>query len=467
MKSKFTKKVTRTIEEFNMLKRKDRVLVAVSGGPDSMALLNVLFELKDEYELTLFVAHLNHGLRGDESDRDEQFVKEYVEKMGLPVYIKKVSSEVLKCKGVSLEERARQVRYEYFDELAEELNCQRIALGHTADDQAETILMRFLRGSGIKGLSGIPPVRKKGRIIRPLINVFRDEVIRYLEERKIPYMIDSTNKAQDFLRNRIRQKLIPLIEKEFNQGIKKTLLRLGDLFRVEDELIEEIVKSLKGVAKISKGTATIDLEKFKKLNKGEKLRILRYVLRRLLGDLRQIELIHLEEILEIVRSSKPNQFVYLPRGLLVVKEYNQLKILYNKNVLKRDEFNVPLKINGKTLIGTSGFIIESKLIMKKSLKTLKTDSKTALLDYEKLDSSLYFRNYKHGDRFIPLGSLGSKKLKDFFIDEKVPLTMRYRIPILVSGNQIVWVAGYRIDDRFKVTDKTRQVLKLRIKRMGG
>lgn len=456
------KKVRKTIEKYSMLKNGDRVLIAVSGGPDSIALMNILYELKDEFNLKLIVAHLNHGLRGKESDRDEEFVKDAAKRLNLKCYTKRIKPGMLKEKGVSPEESARRARYKYFEGLVNRLHCNRIALGHNADDQAETILMRFIRGSGLKGLGGIPPVRKNGLIIRPLIEVFRKEIEEFLKKEKIPYVIDSTNKSMDFLRNKYRHKLIPFIEKEFNPNIKKTVLRMAEIFRNEEKFLSEITKSSKNLYRKINDGVVIDLTVLNTFSVAKKLRIIRSAIEELSGNLLHFGHVHFYDILKISENQKPNQRLNLPGNLIAIKEYNQLKILFNKNEEITQKFNVTLNINNKTLIPALKCVVESKLILRKDIRRLKTPPDTALLDYDKLEKPLFFRNYCYGDRFFPLGAPGTKKLKDFFIDSRIPLQERYRIPLLISGDKIAWVAGLRIDDRFKVTDETKRVLKLKI-----
>ncbi len=456
------KKVRKTIEKYSMLKKGDRVLIGLSGGTDSMALLHILCKLKGEYNLQLVVGLLNHGLRREESDRDERFVEDVCKKLNIRCYSKKIKSGCLKIKGLSIEESARKARYKYFDELVRRLRCNRIALGHNADDQAETVLMRFIRGSGLKGIGGIPPVRKRGLIIRPLIEVWRSEIEEFLKKEGIPFVLDSTNKSMDFLRNRYRHELIPFIEKNFNPNIKKSLVRMAEIFRKDEELLNEKIKLSESFYKKEAMGIVINLDVFKGLSRGEKLRIIRKAIEDLLGDLRHFNAVHFQDILKVSETQKPNQRIYLPRQLMAVREYKMLKILFNKDGEIKTKFNVKLKINGSTLIPHLNIKIKSKLVLRKEIRTLKVDNNIALLDYDKLKKPLFFRNYFHGDRFIPLGSPGTKKLKDFFIDEKLPLGERYRTPILVSKDKIVWVAGYRIDDRFKVTDETAHVLMLEI-----
>jgi tRNA(Ile)-lysidine synthase len=457
------KNVLGTIEKYSMLRKGDRVLIGVSGGPDSIALLHILLRLKDEYELKLKVGHLNHGLRGEESDRDERFVKNLCKQLKIKCYTKRLKKgELESAKGVSPEESARRARYKYFEWLSKKLKCNRIALGHTADDQAETVLMRFVRGSGLRGLGGIPPVRKNGLIIRPLINLWRKEIEEFLEKEKILFVIDSTNESMKFLRNRLRQELIPYIEKNFNPNIKECLVRMGELFRYDEELLSEFLRTGKNFYEITGDKININLKIFKKLSEPAQLRVIRRAIEEFLGDLRHFQKVHFNDILKIAMGKKPNVKIVLPRDLIAIREYSKLSICYNKNGELMNKFKVKLKINGKTLISALKSTIESEVISRNEVKTLNVSCNMALLDFDKLKKPLVVRTYEHGDRFIPLGSSGSKKLKDFFIDLKIPLEERYRTPILVSNDRIAWVAGLRIDDRFKVTEETKRILRLKI-----
>ena len=460
-------KIKSIIKKYSMLRHGDRVLVGVSGGPDSMALLDILNELKNEFNLQLAVAHLNHGLRGKESNRDEDFVKRMTKIYGLKCYSKKLRRGFLKMKGVSPEESARKARHKYFEFLLKKKRFTRIALGHTADDQAETVLMRFLRGSGLRGISGIPPVRKSGEIIRPLIGIWKTDVKTYLKQKKIDYVIDSTNISQDFLRNRIRNNLIPYLEKNFNPNIKNNLVRMAEIFSMEEKMLDRFTKMIeKDVLLVSGDSAFVNLEKFNLFDRGARIRLIQKAIETILGDLKQFGSAHFENILSLASGSTPNTEIALPRSLICGREYNRIKIYTKKDIKNNklsEKINVKLNINGKTILALSGMTIKSKVVLRNKIKSLIDPDNLAYLDLDKLAEPLFFRNYIDGDRFIPLGSQGSKKLKDFFIDEKVPKDIRRRIPILISGSSIAWVAGYRIDERFRVIRNTKRVLSLEIK----
>ncbi len=301
----FLEKVKTTITKYSLLRPGDCVVVAVSGGPDSVVLLHVLLELRREYGLRLFLAHLDHGLR--EESRDEaRFVKGIAKALKMACCSQRADIiGFCRRKKLSLEEGAREVRYAFLEEAARKARASRIALGHTMDDQAETVMMRLIRGAGPRGLAGIPPVR--GKIIRPLIGTRRNEIIRFLDQNRLPYLLDPSNRDPKFLRNRIRLLLIPLLEREFNPGIIRALARTGQLFTKEG--VKEIRGQhgwggdlrIRGVGKTTK--LVLDLSKFLEYNKRLQREAVREAVKRIRGDLRGIGFIHTESILALVRCT--------------------------------------------------------------------------------------------------------------------------------------------------------------------
>ena len=462
-------KVKETIKKHGMLSSGDRVVVGVSGGPDSVALLHILKELAPRLMISLSIAHLNHRFRGRDSDRDAEYVQELAKKLNLPIIVE--SRDVpafIKKEGLSPEDGARRARYDFFARVAKQIKADKIALGHNADDQAETVLMRLLRGSGREGLGGIPPVRdleaqsQKIQIIRPLIETTRDEIKKYLKENRIKSRLDASNIEPVYLRNRIRLKLLPLLAK-YNPNIKSILVRTAQLLREEDRYLEEIVnRHLKQMIKRrGEEKITLDITKLSSLPSPIQRRLLRESVGLIKGDKLDINLAHIEDILNLSKA-RGRASLDLPGNILVTKEYRRLSIGFKKEK-KVSSFNYFLKVPGITKIPEIGLSFRAK-ILKGTPKTLKEGSKEkAYFDYERLKAPLSLRNREEGDRFQPLGMRGSKKLKDFFMDEKIPFQKRERTPLLLSGKEIIWVVGHRISDRAKVTNKTKKVLMVEVK----
>ena len=488
-------KVRETIKKFEMLSPSDRVVVGVSGGPDSIALLHILKELIPQLKISLSIAHLNHGFRGKESDRDAEYVQELALELGLPVIVE--SRDVpafIKEEGLSPEDGARRARYDFFARVVKRVKANKVALGHNADDQAETVLMRLLRGSGREGLGGIPPVRElkpgsKVKVIRPLIEATREEVEEYLKEQGIKSRLDASNIEPVYLRNKIRLKLLPLLTK-YNPNIKSILVRTAQILGEEDRYLEGIVnRHLKRIVKKGKEGITLDIIKLSSLSLPIQRRILRETLGAIKGNKLDIQLSHIDDVLDLLRV-RGRASLDLPGNILITKEYRRLSLGFKKEE-RAPSFNYSLKVPGITKVPEIGLSFRTKILKERPRALKKALKKRAYFDYEgalslapstkkaritrfssaserlsyygRIKAPLSLRNRETGDRFQPLGMRGSKKLKDFFIDEKIPLKERERIPLLVSGKEIIWVVGHRISDKAKITNKTKKVLIVEVK----
>ena len=460
----FVEKVKKTINKYRMLESGERVIVGVSGGPDSMALLYVLNQIKKRYNVVLKVAHLNHGFRGEEARREAQFVEEMAQKLELPFALRSFDvPSYKKTSSLSSQEAAREVRYQFLEEVREQFKASKIALGHNADDQAETLMMWLLRGSGLRGLSGIPPVRE-GVIIRPLIETTREEIEAFIKERGIPFVIDSSNKETKYLRNRLRHEIFPLLRKHYNPQLIKSLVQTASILRTEDEYLENIAQDLLKDIIVSqeRESVVVDSKGLLALPLAIQLRCLRGVLERIKGDLRRISSTHIYDIIKIVSQDEPHKVLKLPEGIRVEKSYHHLVVKHRQSApppfhyyfdsipdqVRIEEIGKDMKFD--TLEGGE------RLIRKESPYRV-------YLDRGKVIMPLTIRNARPGDRFQPLGMRGEKKIKDFFIDEKVPLKERKRVPILFFGDLLGWVGGMRINHRLRVTRGTRKILRIEIK----
>lgn len=323
-----------TVKKHRMLERKDKVVVCVSGGPDSVALLHALLSLREEMGIVLYLAHLNHKFRQEESDKDQAFVEQLAAKLNLPITAKRVDvPRLVKEKGVSAEEGGREARYEFFFEVARSVGSQKIALGHTKDDQAETVLMRILRGCGLLGLCGIPATREmEGTlIIRPLIEVWRKEIDEFLEENGISFRHDSSNFQPIYFRNRIRSELLPLLEKKYNPNIKEGLANLAENSEVDYAFLEKVGKrKFRASSKVKKNAeVVVDLKRFNAFPKAIQRLIARQSIETLKGDLRRITYQHWKELDELISMRPAGSQVDLPRRVSVLKQGGKL-IFYLK-----------------------------------------------------------------------------------------------------------------------------------------
>ncbi len=451
------KKVNRTIKKHSMLKGGERVLVGLSGGPDSVSLLHILSELREEWRLSLNALYVDHGLRPEKTPCEIDFCAELTERLKVPYSVEKVDVREFSDKeNLSIQEAARHLRYLAFEEHAFQTEADRIATGHNADDQAETLVMRLLRGAGSRGLSGIPPVR--GPLIRPLIMVERSEIERYLDERGIGFVIDASNLKQDYLRNRLRHEVMPLLKK-YNPDLTGTLCRTTDILREENAYMEiAVTKSLMRL--ISRKTVD-KIELFlSPLENMEKV-ILRRALIRAIEEtrgLRGIGFEHIEEIISLIGTGSSGSRIYLPGGIRVIKDYSTL-IITSAEPQKLGEHL--LQVPGETVLREAGLVLISSV---SNDSTGTGDGKTeAAFDFDMLRFPLKVRSRQAGDFFYPSGFGRRKKLQDYFVDEKVPRDMRDSVPLLLSGEDIIWVVGYRMDDRYRISPSCARTLKIIVK----
>jgi tRNA(Ile)-lysidine synthase len=474
------KKVYLTIEGYDLVRKGETVLCAVSGGPDSVAMLHAFRELNElqQMEWKLHVAHVNHGLRGKSSDEDEEFVRGMAEKLKVPCHSGRVDVEGFREKeGKSVEESARELRHGFLQELALKLGAQKIALAHNLDDQAETILHRILRGTGLRGLKGMAPIRVLSRkhdlfVVRPLIEIERYEIEAFLRERGIPYRTDLSNFDTSLTRNKIRHKLFPMLESEFNPRVKMALVKLGQtsgsFYLLLREIANEVYENTKMIS--GEGEVCLSVEEFAKLPPAIQTLIIDRAVKTVLGRVPQLNFEHYLEIISLCGEHAYQKAIRLPRGLEARREGYILKIARPQAAPEPIRFvRRKLKIPGRTVIRKLNLeidaeVLEGKIVVLKDYFKNK-DYTEEIIDYERLAGPLEVRLRKRGDSFVPLGSRGSTKLKKFFIDNKVPKTVRDRVPIVTDEKRIIWVVGYRIGDEVKITDATRKVLKLKVKRL--
>lgn len=457
-------KALKTIRDHDMLAKRDKVVVAFSGGVDSTALIYVLNSLKKELNIKLFAAHLNHKIRGRDSDLDADFARRTAKKLNIPFMLEEFDvPSFAKQNRLNLEDAARRARYEFLEKAAAKVGAGRIAVAHNADDNIETFLMRLVRGTGMKGLTGIPPVR--GKIIRPLIGLFRREIEGYLRSKKITPRIDRTNYETKYLRNRIRRNLIPALE-SYNRNIKELLLQsISTANSIQGFVDLEAGRALKGMVIFkSAGEMRIDINKLLNTDSALRGEVLRQAIEAVKKDLVDISFVHIEDILGQLKKKRaqldlPGVHAYVNKGALSISRSKRPEIAPRAFMHK-------LEIPGEVREG-GNFVIEADVLPSIPLSDLRAkDPYRAYLDYDKIGKPLIVRNRMPGDRFSPLGLKGSKKLQDIFVDQKTDLGERDRIPVIEDGKKIVWVVGYRMSEDAKVTPATRKVVRLSAKNIG-
>ena len=454
----------------------DRMIVAVSGGPDSVCLLHLLKQaLSDQAHHRLHVAHLNHGFR-PEADDEALFVSHLCESWGIPCTVeKRPVSDFCKKNRLSKQEGARLARYAFLDEVAKLRGASWIALGHTADDHIETFLMHLLRGAGAQGLSGIPAMRD-GMIIRPMLTITREAILQELQSNAISFREDPSNQDCHFLRNRVRHELIPML-KTYNPNIKKTLLREVTLLAEENRFIQSHVTPLLERADCTtENRLSFDRNMLRSLPKTLQRRLIRGGIGQLHGNLNGITFDHIEIVLTMI-AGRPNKSFSLPYQLGVDVTESRLSLLRfpDEQVTQTDPVEIPCEIPWSILTSLTSEatpldIFPWKLRLSLSLQT-RTPSLSLLhkgdcsifFDFDTLTPPITIRGWQSGDRFIPLGMQGRhKKVQDFFVDQKIQRVRRHHIPLLVCPKGILWVIGHRMDHRFRVTEQTKRILSIRM-----
>ena len=454
------------IRENRMAVKGQTLLVAVSGGQDSVCLLHVLQQLQPELAIELHAAHLDHQLRGKESTGDAQYVARLAKSLGIPATIEK--RDVLAYRQehhVSLEEAAREVRYRFLAETAAAVGADAVAVGHTLDDHVETILLHLVRGTGTRGLRGLQPVTRRRasgqelKVVRPLLTVRRTETGEYCTRFKLKPRQDATNLSFEPLRNRVRLELLPLL-KNYNSGVVEALQRTAQIAGDDIAHLEKEAARFWPKVAVKKGDVVIlERKALRKLSVSLQRYLFRLAIETAAGNLKDIEARHIEEMVQALEKPAGKQ-ISLPYGLIFTVDYN--RYLLGKDPAALNPFSALkgehlLKVPGKTVI--PGWQIGASVIKPAEMIT-GDDRFTAHFDYNRVAGNLIVRSRQGGDRFQPFGMKETKKIAQFMIDAKIPHDWRDRIPIIACADGILWVAGYRIDERVKVTKRTKKVLRL-------
>lgn len=425
----------------SLVENGDRIVVGFSGGPDSVFLVEMLLKLREKIDFDIVLVHINHLLRGEEAQRDEDFSINYGKSKGLKVFARKINITSLgKEKGLSLEEAGREARYSFYKEVLEKNNGNKIALAHNKDDQIETFMFRLTRGTGLSGLEGI--ATKRDRYIRPISEIYKSEIVNYLDENNISYCIDSTNLENEFTRNSIRIDLIPFIEKRYNPKFKDKIFSLIEEIRDINIFIEKEIEQFSY-------NETINIESILKFPKSIRGKILSKYLYKYGLEVNRKKISLIESILEKGGS----QEISLDSQYILKKEYNILKI-QKINLIKNNIEEVTFTIPNKIKYGD--YIIEAEYVERGE------QNKNCFYTNLKLGDTLIVRGRKDGDKIIPTGMKGEKKLKEIFINEKIGKEKRDSIPLIVHNDNIVWIAGVRGNEKYNSTEK--RCIKLSVRR---
>lgn len=461
---RLTDVVRGTIERYGMLAPGDGVVVAVSGGPDSLALLHLLWSLREAFGLSLHVAHLNHLLRGEAARADAAFVRETAERLGLPVTVEEVPvADLARAEGLSLEEAGRAARYRFFRRVCAAAGARRVALGHTRDDQAETVLMRLLRGAGPAGLAGIPPVRD-GWVIRPLIAVPRAAVEAYCREQGLEPRRDASNESTAFLRNRIRLDLLPRLEALFHPELRASLARTAEILRAEDEWLEaQAEEALSGLCRTEGDRLVLSVDGIERLPLALRRRVVRLAAERAGVAAGALAFDHVERVLALA-VGRTGRGVSLPGGREARRD--QDGIVLGTGPAGAVAFRYEWPVPGSLDVPEAGVRLTADLLEGPPQPAGPAGyggdgREVAVLDADRVPLVLTVRSRLPGDRLRPAGLGGEKKLQDLFVDAKVPRRRRDRVPVVVAGDRVAWVVGQRVDSRAAAGPRTTRRLILR------
>ncbi|MBK5092348.1 MAG: tRNA lysidine(34) synthetase TilS [Actinobacteria bacterium] len=451
-------KALETMKRYRMLAGGERVVVSVSGGPDSVALLFFLSGLTADMGLELFVFHLDHMFRGEESAADAAFVEGLSRQLGLPSRAIAVDvPSIVRGSDRSPQDVARKVRLERLLSYADEVAADRVAPGHTADDQVETFLMRIIQGAGLSGLGGIPPV--SGRIIRPLIDVWRVEVEDYCDNLDVEPRHDSSNLDDTYLRNRVRNRLVPFLEGEFGPGIKEVILREVESLALDKRLVgEQVADAFKRLAVLKDGEVRFDAEEFGQLPGALQRGVLRESWAELMPGESPIAWRHVMGVLGKVVGGQTGARLDLPRSVVAEREYGDIVFRIGKEgealpVVTLDKpGSLPLPGSGMVFSAQEVGIEEVEFGGSPTVEFVRPD----------LRFPLEVRHPAAGDRFEPLGAPGAKKLSDFFTDIKLPRRERKNCWLVLSAGLVVWVVGHRLDDRFRLEGEEKRAMRLSV-----
>jgi tRNA(Ile)-lysidine synthase len=445
-----------TILSRELFKPGDTLIIGLSGGADSTALLDLLANLHS-FPLQLVAAHLNHCLRGTESDGDEEFCRHLAEHYAIPFETRRVDAKALaKENSCNLEDAGRRARIGFFDELSLRWKAQAVVLAHHADDQAETFLMRLLRGSGMSGLSCMAHSNNRG-YLRPLLGISRAEIEQYLAERGLSWREDSSNQDQSFLRNRIRHELLPLLE-QYNPAIRNCLTTTADLLSAESNLLDEQAREITDtICRSSSGGPILSLATFTILPLAMQRRIVRRIIGRACGNLDHFGSSHIDAVCRLATSTRPNARLNLPLGVVVSRAYENL-IFNSSPPLEQADFVLNIDAPGVYQLSTGETLTIEKCQVPDRFDN--EGANTVYMDHDKAPFPWLIRTPRPGDRLQPLGMEGSKKLKNLFIDCKIPAAQRKATPLLFSGNELLWVCGIRPSQTSRVATYTSHAIKV-------
>jgi len=448
-------KALKFIDENQLIEKDDKLLVALSGGADSAFLLSFLLKFRNRFKIEVVAFHLNHKLRGKSANADAKFCADFCKQNKIElIFIEKDVRTYAKKMKVSVEEAGRKIRYDELNNAASKIGFSKIATAHNASDNVETILLNFIKGAGIKGLAGIPI--KRNNIIRPILCLTAEEIRKYLKAYQIPFRIDESNLDSDYERNFLRNEIIPKLKQRLNPRFEEKVSNTSKIISEINSFVEHQVEQLSHkIVNYEGKVLRINTKRISKLDQS----FLSVFLKSVIGNKFNTELSseNIYDLMELVFSQTGNE-VHLKEKLVAKKDRDVLvvrKIFSNKSEKAFHKIKVGEKLE------VDGKIISINKVRRKMFKFTQ-DKSVELVSGDSLRNSFEIRKWKAGDKFQPIGMKGTKKISDFLSDEKVSSINKNDQLVLTNSGKIVWVIGFRIDERFKVTSETKQILKLTI-----
>lgn len=460
------KTVLQTIKKRQLLTPHDKVLIAVSGGPDSLSLLHLLHTLAAQLHIKLHIAHINHGLR-PEAGAEALAIKKWALQMQLPVTVRRLDVEKIRRKRqLSVEAAAREGRYRALLEVAQQVGATRVATGHHRDDRVETLLLRLIVGSGLDGLKGILSKRPLGfgiEVIRPLYDVSRKQIEAYCRQNQLQPLQDPSNAEPVYLRNRVRLHLLPFLEQEFGSHVRRTLVQTTELLAADSSLLATMTAQAYATvaSTVQDGTIVLQLDLLLALAEPLQARLVRQALWQ--AGAKRIGHLHIQQVLAVAQSKSPSARCFVPGKIVVQREYERLLVGQTKPECRHLPRQVRLQIPGKTYLPWSCEWLEAEIIPRSQVASLQVMPNEAYCAADVLKQPLFVRTREPGDRVQLLGSPGSRKVKKILIDKKIPQQKRDQLPVVTNGEKIVWLGGVDIANAYRVTSSTKQVLHLKIK----
>ncbi|MDD3051015.1 MAG: tRNA lysidine(34) synthetase TilS [Candidatus Cloacimonetes bacterium] len=440
-----------------LIKKGFKIIVGFSGGSDSTALMIALKHFSVPYKLKVLAAHVNYGLRGDDSEKDEEFCRKLCNETGLSIVVKKVRI----FDKSSIENKAREIRFDFFDELTKVYKMNVVALGHNQKDQAETILFRLARGSGLTGLRGIQPV--SGNLIHPLLSFSREEIVDFLKAGKIEWTEDKSNYDNEFTRNKFRNEFIPWLEENANRKAVEHIYNTSVLLKEAEDIVQETAKRSYKRLSLKGGGVRFNIEDLMGQKQIIRFYIYRQIMETLTGDSRDFYSSNFEE-LESIFPSMGSKIVRFQNGVVARKEYNHVEFIKEEEI-SESSGEMRKELNPRKMFSKFGnYRIQIKRMLNSGEIDFREKNKNIeYFDFDRVRFPIYIRYRMPGDSFRPLGLNHRKKLKDFFIDEKIPKFERDSILIFTDAqDRIIWVGGYRIDQNFAVTEKSKRLISIQI-----